>query len=106
MHRALVDILGSLPGDTLVYCGHEYALQNLRYALHVEPGNLALQAMMAECEGKRERGEPTVPTTISQEKSYNPFMRVGEPGVQEFTACGSDTIEVMRVLRERKDSFK
>ena len=62
--------------------------------------------MISECEGKRERDEPTVPTTIAQEKSYNPFMRVGEPGVQKFTVCGSDTVEVMRVLRERKDTFR
>lgn len=106
MHRALIEILSALPDETLVYCGHEYALQNLRFALHVEPGNATLRAMMAECEGKRERGEPTVPTTIGQEKSYNPFMRVGEPGIQKFTDCGSDTIEVMRVLREKKDNFK
>ena len=39
MYRAMVEILSLLPGDTKVYCGHEYSLQNLAYAAHVEPSN-------------------------------------------------------------------
>ena len=27
MQKALGSVLGSLPGETLVYCGHEYSLQ-------------------------------------------------------------------------------
>ena len=34
--------LAALPPDTRVYCGHEYTLANLRFALAVEPGNAAL----------------------------------------------------------------
>src|SRR5690606_4122688 len=41
MYTSLNEILGSLPDETLVYCGHEYTEQNLRFALHVEPGNAA-----------------------------------------------------------------
>jgi len=34
MYHALVDVLGGLPVDTLVYCGHEYTVTNLKY-VHV-----------------------------------------------------------------------
>ena len=34
--------LARLPGDTRVYCGHEYTVSNIRFAQAVEPGNRAL----------------------------------------------------------------
>ena len=51
MYSAMVEKLGSLPPDTKVYCGHEYSLQNLAYAAHVEPSNevkLILISLLAE----------------------------------------------------------
>ena len=54
---------------------------------------------------KRAAGEPTIPTTIGQEKSFNPFMRVKESGVQKFAGC-SDPVEVMKVIRSAKDKFR
>ena len=54
---------------------------------------------------QREAGEPTIPTTIGQEKKFNPFMRVKESGVQKFAGC-TDPIEVMGVIRAAKDKFR
>ena len=59
--------LASLPGQTRVYCAHEYTLANLRFALAVEPGNAALRQREAVEAERRRRGEPTVPTTIEVE---------------------------------------
>ena len=67
--------LAALPAETRVYCGHEYTLANGRFALTVEPDNAALIARMAEVVALRERGEPTLPTTIALERATNPFMR-------------------------------
>lgn len=67
--------LAALPGETLVYCAHEYTLSNGRYALVAEPDNLELAERMAQVEAMRARGEPTVPTTIALERATNPFMR-------------------------------
>ena len=105
MYRALIEILSTLPDSTRVYCGHEYTLQNLAFARHVEPENAAVLAMIEESERKRAAGEPTVPTTLAQEKSYNPFMRVREESVQAF-AKKTDPVEVMQVLRAIKDTFR
>jgi len=69
--------LAALPGDTQVYCAHEYTLSNGRYALRAEPDNAAVAQRLAQVEAMRERGEATVPTTIAQERATNPFMRAG-----------------------------
>lgn len=67
--------LAALPGDTVVYCAHEYTQSNGRYALVAEPDNEALAERMAEVDRMRAQGLPTVPTTIELERATNPFMR-------------------------------
>jgi len=70
--------LADLPDDTTVYCAHEYTQGNGRFALTVEPGNEALVERVAEVDAARARGEPTVPTTIGQERATNIFMRAAD----------------------------
>lgn len=69
--------LEALGDDTRIYCAHEYTLSNGRFALSVEPNNAALVERMAAVTAMRERGEPTVPTSIALERATNPFMRAG-----------------------------
>jgi hydroxyacylglutathione hydrolase len=76
--------LEALGDDTAIYCAHEYTLSNGRFALTVEPDNSALHSRMAEVIALRERGEPTVPTTIALERATNPFMRAGS--IEELAA--------------------
>ena len=67
--------LAALPDDTQIYCAHEYTLANGRFALGVEPDNVALKQRMEAVEAARARGEPTVPTSIGAERETNIFMR-------------------------------
>ena len=69
--------LEALGDETRVYCAHEYTQSNGRFALTVEPDNQALIDRMAQIDAMRERGEPTVPTSIALERATNPFMRAG-----------------------------
>ena len=85
--------LEALPDHTVVYCAHEYTQSNGRYALTAEPGNAALIARMADVDAARARGEPTVPTTIGQERATNPFMRAA-------------TVAELAERRAAKDSFR
>ena len=81
--------LGGLPGETRVYCGHEYTESNLRFAAHVEPDNpdvkraieraSALRAHAASDWHDATPDEMTVPTTIADEHATNPFMRARSP---------------------------
>lgn len=74
MHASL-SRLAALPGNTWVCCAHEYTLSNLKFAAAVEPDNAAIQAHIAACEAMRQRGEPTVPSTLERERAINPFLR-------------------------------
>jgi hydroxyacylglutathione hydrolase len=73
--------LAALPPVTRVYCGHEYTLANLRFAAAVEPDNAEVQARIARERAKRDRDEPTLPSTIAEELATNPFLRAGLPNV-------------------------
>uniref|UniRef100_A0A915PUU1 hydroxyacylglutathione hydrolase n=1 Tax=Setaria digitata TaxID=48799 RepID=A0A915PUU1_9BILA len=76
MDSALNDKLSSLPNDTKVYCGHEYTVDNLKFALSVEPKNDEIKKKLVWAEERRRSGDCTVPSTIGEEKRFNPFMRV------------------------------
>lgn len=97
--------LSALPAATRVYVGHEYTVKNLAFALDCEPTNPAAVRKMQWAQEAVARGEPTVPSTIGDELTYNPFLRVvSSPAVRAY-AGGDDDVAVMRRLRNKKDSF-
>jgi len=73
--------IATLPPDTLLYCAHEYTLENLGFARWVEPHNPDLDAREAADRAARERGESTVPSTLATELATNPFLRQDQPVV-------------------------
>jgi hydroxyacylglutathione hydrolase len=102
--------LAALPGATRVYCAHEYTLANLRFARAVEPGNAALARRQEREQAKRDRGEPTVPSTLADELATNPFLRAAVPEV--FAAAQAHAgralatpVEAFAALREWKNHF-
>jgi len=105
MYKALVEVLGTLPHNTRVYCGHEYTVNNLKFALQVEPENQAAKEKLAWAQHKQQSKEPTIPSTIGEEFTFNPFIRVREATVQKH-AGSSDVIETMAKIRKEKDNFK
>nr|XP_006637198.2 PREDICTED: hydroxyacylglutathione hydrolase, mitochondrial [Lepisosteus oculatus] len=105
MYKALIDVLGKLPPETRVYCGHEYTINNLKFAQHVEPKNEAIRKKLAWAKEVYNKGEPTIPSTMAEEFTYNPFMRVREKAVQEHVGK-SDPIPTMASLRKEKDGFR
>ncbi|WP_298913550.1 hydroxyacylglutathione hydrolase [uncultured Algimonas sp.] len=76
MWESFGKILG-LPEETKLYCAHEYTLSNARFAQSVDGGLPALEEAVARYEAMRERGEPTVPTTVAVERATNPFWLAG-----------------------------
>ncbi|XP_063933793.1 uncharacterized protein LOC135145606 [Zophobas morio] len=98
-------ILTNLPPETLVYCGHEYTLSNLRFALTVEPNNEKLKSKLKWTIQQLNNQRSTVPSTIGEELEYNPFLRVEEEEIKVSTGKNSP-IEVLGELREMKNNFK
>jgi hydroxyacylglutathione hydrolase len=74
---ASLSALAALPGDTLVYCGHEYTAKNLEFAAAAEPDSAAVAERRARVDELRGRGAPSVPFTIAEERATNPFVRAG-----------------------------
>jgi hydroxyacylglutathione hydrolase len=102
--------LAALPDDTLVYCGHEYTLSNIRFAKAVEPANPALAAREQRDRALRDGGKPTVPSTLAEEKATNPFLRCLEPAVVDSAnkylgARISDPVRVFAAIRDWKNRF-
>ena len=95
-----------LPDGTRIYCGHEYTLNNGRFALTLEPGNAALQTRMREVESLRARSAPTIPSTIALEKETNPFLRPNSPEIRRTLGLEhEDDVTVFAEIRRRKDVF-
>jgi hydroxyacylglutathione hydrolase len=96
--------LAALPPDTKVYCGHEYTLANARFAVSLDPDNAQLAARARTIEDARERGAPTVPSTIREELATNPFLRADTPGIRQHLGMRDEpAAAVFAELRRRKD---
>ncbi|MDD5181066.1 MAG: hydroxyacylglutathione hydrolase, partial [Gallionellaceae bacterium] len=104
--------LASLPGETKVYCAHEYTEANIRFALACEPGNVQLKQRQEDASALRAAGYPTLPSTIALEKSTNPFLRCTVQeiirNVEQQTGlklASGNEVAVFAALREWKNNF-
>jgi hydroxyacylglutathione hydrolase len=109
MHQSLAKLAG-LPAPTFVYCAHEYTQSNLRFALAVEPGSIAVQRRSENVAQDRARGRATIPTTIQTELQTNPFLRWDAPAVRAAAASRlghvpTDAVETFTAIREWKNRF-
>jgi len=90
--------LAGLPGDTLIYCAHEYTAANPPFALSGDSApelrNRALRVFDA-----RRLGQPTVPTTIAEERATNPFLRA------PLLRSDVDPVAAFAAIRAAKDGF-
>jgi hydroxyacylglutathione hydrolase len=91
--------LTALPDATTVYCAHEYTASNARFALSVDE-DAAVKARTDQVFAARERGEPTVPTSIGLEKATNPFLRA------PLLCPGLEPAQAFAQIRAAKDGFK
>ncbi|MDB6062878.1 MAG: gloB [Verrucomicrobiaceae bacterium] len=108
MYRSLQK-LANLPSTTAVYCAHEYTEANLRFALAVEPANLATQQRAARTATLREMLKPTLPSTLQIELETNPFLRVDatavKDAVQKADPNSTENVQIFAALRSWKDHF-
>ncbi len=102
-----LDRLSALPGDTKVCCGHEYTLDNLAFAKTIEPGNASIQRRVDEARRLRDDDQPSLPSLLSAERQYNPFLRIDQPEVvAALGGAGRSRSERFGELRRRKDEFR
>ena len=110
MYQSL-ERLQTLPSNTLVYCGHEYTISNLKFAKEVEASNVNILEYIEACQLKLAQGLPTLPSTLETEQRINPFMRCAVSDLRQsishkmLNSNSASDSEIFSYLREWKDSF-
>ena len=79
LYRTLSEQLERLPDSTLVYPGHDYIENNLRFTLDREPDNASAQSLLEEVRGQDPAN--ALVSTLSLERRINTFFRLASPGV-------------------------
>lgn len=108
--RGLYDRIMPLPSNTLIYCGHEYAERNLRFAMELEPGNQNIPRQYSHIARLRAEGRPSVPGELGVERLTNPFLRAGDPALSEalkrrYDGVPDDSEEIFAFIRRLRDTF-
>lgn len=98
--------LKNLPGETKVYCGHEYTFKNLEFCLKFNPNNDFLKKKKDDIKLSLKNKKPTIPSTIADEIKANIFFRVNDPDIKKaINLENSPDIEIFTKLRDLKDNF-
>ena len=79
LYHTFAEQLAKLDDRTLVYPGHDYINNNLKFTLDREPDNAAARDLLTRTESQ----DPAhaLVTTLAQEKEINTFFRLQSPGV-------------------------
>jgi hydroxyacylglutathione hydrolase len=94
------------PSDTLLYCAHEYTEANARFALTIEPQNVALQKRYQQTLESRQHGLFTVPSLLQSELDTNPFLRTESAEIRRaISVQDTDSANVFSKIRSLKDHF-
>ena len=108
MYESLMK-LKKLPQNTRIYCGHEYTINNLKFAKAVEPDNIDLITRYNNVLDLRKNNIPTLPSTLLIELKTNPFLRADKNNVQSIISkkfkTGINEKEIFSALRQWKDNF-
>ena len=98
--------LKNLPGETKVYCGHEYTFKNLEFCLKFNPNNDFLKKKKDDIKLSLKNKKPTIPSTIADEIKANIFFRINDPDVKKAKNLeNSPDIEIFTKLRDLKYNF-
>ena len=96
----------SLPGDTKIYCGHEYTKNNFKFCIKFNPNNDYLKVKEKTLEAKIKDGKPTIPSTIKEEIQTNIFLRYNDADVKDaLNLKNASDLEIFTKLRDLKDNF-
>lgn len=102
--------LNTLPEDTLIYCSHEYTLNNLKFALSVEPDNIDIKNRIDIVTAKIGQGLPSLPSKLREERKFNPFLRCDKATIinslqNVFNEKLEDNLQAFIYLRKLKDMY-
>lgn len=98
--------LRALPDATMIYCGHNYAVDNLEFAHHIEPTNPHIKAQLDAMHARIANDQLTVPSDLATEKRTNPFLRADTDAIRAALNKPDATgLDLFTELRKRKDRW-
>jgi hydroxyacylglutathione hydrolase len=103
MHNSL-NRVKKFPLNTMVFCGHEYTLNNLNFALSLDPENEIILNKINQSKNLINQGMFTMGSTIKDEITYNPFLRTEDNFFKEKFSL-DNSLEIFTKLRNMKDRF-
>jgi hydroxyacylglutathione hydrolase len=113
LYETFENQLSKLRDDTLIYPGHDYLVNNLRFTLDREPDNATAKQMIDDYEDQDP--DDALVTTLAQEREMNTFFRLDSPSViaklqQDYPEIreignGPDERAVFLKLRELRNSW-
>jgi hydroxyacylglutathione hydrolase len=110
MYRTFVEQLFVLPEVTRIYPGHDYIVNNLKFTIDREPGNVAARSLLAAME--QWVGEQHFVSNIAMERLVNSFFRLGSAEIidvlqKQFAELDGllDEQTVFLKLRELRNSW-
>lgn len=109
LYATFANKFGALPGDTVIYPGHNYAPRNLEFAQSLDSGCEAVETKLVEA--RQTVGHCLA--TLAEERAYNPFMRLSDPNFRKaFQQTHPDVIgdsssdeDVFVALRGLRDTW-
>ena len=101
--------ISNYPKETKIFCGHEYTLSNLKFALEVDKDNKQLADEYINVKKLISSDIPSLPTNLNKELKLNPFLRCNEINIKNKVIDKFDIIddelEIFTALRKWKDNF-
>ena len=96
----------SLPKNTMIYCGHEYTINNGNFCIGIDKENINLEERILEVKKKIKNNLPTIPVPISKELETNIFLRFDQQQIKNnLEMNNSSKLEIFTKLRTLKDQF-
>ena len=101
--------ISNYPKETKIFCGHEYTLSNLKFALEADEDNKQLADEYINVKKLISSDIPSLPTNLNKELKVNPFLRCNEINIKNKVIDKFDIIddelEIFTALRKWKDNF-
>lgn len=106
LFHSIMLLLERCAADTRIYPGHDYILNNLNFALSLEPDLAVAQDWVKDCTAQTPETRAT--TRLQDEYLFNPFLRLEDPNlITALQDGGHDTstplsrFSALRQLRDR-----
>ncbi|APJ04964.1 hydroxyacylglutathione hydrolase [Silvanigrella aquatica] len=103
MFASLKFLRDFLPNETLIWCAHEYTVENYLILNKLEPDNLAITTKLNEAIEARKKNQFTVPFSLKSEKEISSFLRWDDPELKAKLNLSTD-FEVFSYVRKYRDN--